>query len=162
MGRGLLGDLFAATVGYFGAKAADYFNGGWTTNVTSAVPAWREPVKDAAATGAALAVPQVLKMTGMLKGSAVRSASVGGLLYALNRGLSARARAKGFPSGSFAGHLLGDGGMGDYVMADGSDLFTDDLLGDDELLALLDDDGDLGDYEYADGGFDDVLDVEVL
>lgn len=164
-----MGEVFAGAVGYFGAKAADYFNRTWTYETTKNNLAWREPVKDAAATAMALAVPYGLKMAGVLKGKAVTTATVGGLLYALNRGLQQRAKAKNFPEGSFAYHLLGDGGasgMGDYILSDGEDLFDDDLLG---ALALMDDDDDdedddddLGDYEYADGGGDDIFDVEIM
>lgn len=132
---GILGTLLITAAGFYGTKAADFANRNWTYNA-STNPATREVIKDAAASGVAVMLPQVARMVGLIKPKDATAATVGGLLYALNRGLIERARASNPDRSTLGGHLLTDySGMGDYLLEDGGELF----------------DGDLSDYVLADG-----------
>ena len=139
-------------VGFYGTKAADYLNKDWTFNASSNTNT-REIIKDAAAAGTAVAVSSALKMIGLARGDAATMTTVGGLLYAINRGITARGRASiTGDEYTFQKHLLTD-----YLMPDGNSVI-DESYGSDlghygnqgaflEDYVTVDDDGlDLEDY----------------
>lgn len=165
-GGGVVSKAIAGLVGFFGAKSLDFFNRGWTwkvtggtdtaDNATPAQKAWREPIKDAAATAAAVVAYQIAKRTGLFKGENAQLVLVGGLCNAVNRGIRGRALGANAPAGSFAAHLLGDDtsdGLGDYLTANGGELFDHDFLGSSDAMYEDDDSDDsdlLGDYVTED------------
>lgn len=112
---GTLKRVLIAGGGFFAAKAIDWFNRDWTYNATTNVQ-MREIIKDAAATGSAIAASMALKAVGLAKGEGSGDALLGGLLYALNRGITERGKAATLDG--FSKHLLTD-----FVDASGNDMF---------------------------------------
>lgn len=149
MTSGFLGHVALMTAGFYGTKALDYFNRTWTM-AASSNPATREIIKDAAATTIAMLAPWALKLTGLINKSMADQLSMGGVLYAINRGITARGAANtSYADGSFQKHLLSDydTDMGDFLLDDGSSNFGNDFFG------VSDYDDDLGDFLLDDGGY---------
>lgn len=140
-GGGLLKTFALGAVGFLGAKTLFLLNRKWTWGTFDNDPngTKRELIRDAVAVTSAFTVGMASKFLGIASGEQRKVVQVGGLLYALHRGMSWRNLGASFEADSFPRLLLSD-----YIMDDGESNMDD--LGDPEL-----DDPGMGMAQIEDG-----------
>lgn len=146
MGFGVAKTVVAGIVGFYGNKAVTLLATQKPIENLLKGSAWAGTAVNVAAAATAFALAAIGKMTGIAKGDTGSAVLLGGLLYAVNRGIETSSVVKNLSSG-FTKDLLSD-----YVMDDGSDGWDGQI--DADLQPSLYGQPFLADYDMADYEFE--------
>lgn len=147
MGMGVVKQIVAGVVGFYGNKAVTLLATEKPITNLLKGSAWAGTAVNVAAAATAFALAAVGRMTGLAKGETGTAVMLGGLLYAVNRGIETSSVVKNLGAG-FTKNLLSD-----YVMEDGTDGWDGQIDADLQPMIynqpFLADFDELNDYEFG-------------